>query len=227
MSIDKFTKQKKIEYIAFIFVYLFLFINAYITHDSIIALISAVCGITYTILAGKGVPICYPIGASGSALYAYLSFASHLWGNMILYLCYYIPMQIWGFFQWNKNLKSDKYEIVKMKLSSKNRLIYFTLAILVSACVIFALRYFGDKNPIIDGITTVFSILGMYLTVKRCIEQWIVWFIVNSLSFAMWLEIALKDAQVYSTAFMWFVYTVLSVYFYFCWNKEIGKNTKQ
>jgi len=222
MKIDEFAKQNKIEFFGFISVYLFLFVNAYLTHDSKIALISALCGITYTILAGKGIPVCYPIGASGSALYAYLSFVSHLWGNMILYICYYIPMQIWGFFQWNKNLKTDKYEIIKKQLSLKKRCLFFCIAFILSIIVILVLLNIGDKNPVIDGITTVFSILGMYLTVKRCIEQWIVWFIVNLLSFIMWLQIALAGTNVYSTAIMWFVYTALSVYFYFCWKKEIA-----
>ena len=221
MKIAEFSKQNKFEFTGFILVYLILFINAYLTHDSLIALISAFCGITYTILAGKGIPVCYPIGATGSALYAYLSFVSNLWGNMILYLFYYIPMQIIGFFKWNKNLKSDKYEIIKIKLSNKERFIYGLIAIILSVVVIFILNHYGDKNPIIDGITTVLSILAMYLTVRRCLEQWVVWFIVNLLSFIMWLEIALNGIKVWSTVIMWFVYTILAVYFFIKWNTEI------
>ena len=192
-------------------------------HDSWIAIISAFCGITYTILAGKGVPICYPIGATGSCFYAYLSFASHLWGNLLLYICYYIPMQIIGFFKWNKNLKSDKYEIIKTTLSKKERITLIVISISITILTILILAHFGDKNPVIDGITTILSILGMYLTVKRCIEQWIVWIIVNGLSFIMWLDIALKGAKVYSTVFMWSVYFILAIYFFIIWKKEIKK----
>ena len=219
--IEEFSKQNKFELAVFILIYLLLFSNAYYTNDSLIALVSAFCGITYTILAGKGVPICYPIGVTGSALYAYLAFASNLWGNMLLYICYYIPMQILGFFKWNKNLKADKYEIVKIKLSYKERVIYSLLAIFISIIAILILNHYGDKNPVIDGFTTVLSVLGMYLTVKRCFEQWVVWFIVNLLSFIMWLEIALNGTKVTSTVIMWFVYTVLSVYFLIKWHNEI------
>ena len=213
--------NKKKEGILFTLIYVLLFINAIISKDSIIAFISAFCGITYTILAGKGIPICYPIGATGSCFYAYLSFVSNLWGNLILYVCYYIPMQILGFFQWNKNLKSDKYEIVKTVLNNKERVILFLITTLITIITIFVLTHFGDKNPVIDGITTVFSVLGMYLTVKRTIEQWIVWMLVNGLSFFMWLDIALKGEKVYSTVFMWGVYFILAVYFYTNWKKEI------
>ena len=219
--------NKNIELFLFVLIYILLFTLAFIRHDSIIALISAFCGITYTILAGKGVPICYPIGAAGSCFYAYLSFASNLWGNLLLYVCYYIPMQIFGFFQWNKNLKTDKYEIVKTVLKNKERVILFLTATLITIITIFVLAYFGDKNPIIDGITTVFSILGMFLTVKRVIEQWIVWMIVNGLSFFMWLDIAIKGERVYSTVFMWLVYFVLAVYFYISWNNELTAQQKE
>ena len=176
---------------------------------------------------GNWLLFCYPIGATGSCFYAYLSFASNLWGNLILYVCYYIPMQILGFFQWNKNLKSDKYEIVKTVLTNKERVILFFISTLITIITIFILAHFGDKNPIIDGITTVFSILGMYLTVKRALEQWIVWMLVNGLSFLMWLDIALKGQRVYSTVFMWLVYFVLAVYFYISWNSELTAQQKE
>lgn len=213
--------SKKYEIIFFLLIYFVLFFQAILNKDSIIALISAFCGITYTILAGKGIPVCYPIGATGSAFYAYLSFAGNLWGNLILYLFYYIPMQILGFFNWNKNLKSDKYEIIKVKLKTKERFWLFCSAFLLSLCVIAILYHLKDNSPVIDGLTTVFSVLGMYLTVRRCIEQWFVWIGVNVLSLIMWLNIALDGAKVYSTVFMWFVYSILAIYFCFSWHKEM------
>ena len=222
MRIDK-AKVNKCEFYGFIIAYIILFANAYITQDSAAALISAFCGISYTILAGKGIPACYLIGVVGSAFYSYLSFHNALWGNLILYAGYYIPMQILGFFQWNMHLKDDKQEIIKISLPAKESLILSGLGISISAIVILLLIHFGDKSPYIDGITTVFSILGMYLTVRRAIEQWIIWMIVNGLSLIMWLCIALNGEKVYSTVIMWTVYFILSIYFYFTWRKEIFK----
>ena len=219
-------KSKKFELAIFILIYVFLILFALVRHDSIIALISAICGITYTIFAGKGIPYCYPIGVTGSVLYVYLAFFNQLWGNLLLYLCYYMPMQVIGFFQWNKNLKTDKYEIVKTVLPLKERVLLFLITTLISVIVIFILAYLDDKKPIIDGITAVFSILGMYLTVKRVVEQWIVWIGVNSLSFIMWLDIAIKGERVYSTVFMWGVYFILAIYFFITWKKEIKSEIK-
>lgn len=225
MNIDKVSVKKNIELFCFIFVYIILFSNALIMHDSPIALISAFCGISYTILAGKGIPSCYLIGVTGSALYAYLAFQSALWGNLVLYAAYYVPMQILGFFKWNKNLKENKKEIIKISLTKKESIILYLLTLIISFIVIFILFKLGDTSPFIDGITTIFSLLGMYLTVRRCLEQWVVWMIVNGLSLIMWIKVVINGATAYSTVIMWLVYFLLAIYFYFVWKKEVKNKT--
>ena len=204
-------------------IYFVLFLNAYIMHDSLIALASAFCGITYTLLAGKGNPLCYLIGLSGSVFYVYLSFFNSLWGNCLLYGLYFVPMQLIGFFKWHKHLKADKYEIIKTSLSKKENIILFSLTAVVSVFVIIIFAKIGDSNPVIDGFTTMFSILGMYYTVRRAIEQWYVWAGVNLLSLVMWVIIALSGAKVYSTVLMWAVYFILAIYFYREWKKELSE----
>ena len=213
--------DNKIEFYIFILIYILLFFNAYIMKDSIIALVSAFCGITYTLFAGKGNPLCYIIGIFGSFLYVYLSYSQQLWGNLLLYALYFIPMQIVGFVNWNKNLKSDKYTVIKQSISKKDFYISFLITFVALIFVIYILYVLRDQNPVIDGITTTFSILGMYYTVRRAIQQWFIWGGVNILSFIMWLTIAVNNSKTYSTAFMWFIYSFLSVYFYYTWKKEL------
>ena len=202
-------------------IYLILLCNLIIFKDSPIAVTSAFFGITYTFLAGKGNPICYLFGVMGSGFYGYLSFHNALWGNLLLYMGYYIPMQVVGFFKWNSHLKTGSSEIIKTSLSKKERLILFAITLILTAFAIVVLYFTQDKKPIIDGITTVFSLAGMYLTVRRAIEQWGVWIFVNGLSAIMWGLIALSGEKVYSTVIMWSVYFVLGIYFYFCWKKEL------
>ena len=202
-------------------IYLILLCNLIIFKDSPIAVTSAFFGITYTFLAGKGNPICYLFGIMGSGFYGYLSFHNALWGNLLLYMGYYIPMQVVGFFKWNSHLKTGSSEIIKTSLSKKERLILFAITLILTAFAIVVLYFTQDKKPIIDGITTVFSLAGMYLTVRRAIEQWGVWIFVNGLSAIMWGLIALSGEKVYSTVIMWSVYFVLGIYFYFCWKKEL------
>ena len=51
-----------------------IFYNALFLKDSLIAGCSAICGILYTIIAGKGKISCYFFGLMGSSCYIILSF---------------------------------------------------------------------------------------------------------------------------------------------------------
>lgn len=217
----KIKLRKSFEIIGLFVIYAILFINAFILKDSTAALISAFFGITYTFLAGKGNPICYLFGITGSGFYSWLSFHNALWGQLALYAGYYIPMQIIGFFKWNSHLIEGKNEIVKITLKKKEKIILTVLTLTVTVTAIVLLTFLNDKSPVIDGITAVFSIAGMYLTVRRAIEQWLVWMVVNGLSVFMWASIALSGEKVYSTVVMWSAYFILAIYFYISWKREV------
>ena len=226
MDIVEFVKGElsgwgKYERVLFPLEILLIILISFLIGDSKVALVSAVCGISYTILAGKGKISCYIFGLTGTMCYAYLAFQNALYGNLILYMFYYFPMQILGIFKWKKHLKRDTQEIVKTKLKPDERIIYTILAILFSIILSLVLKKTGDATPFIDAITTVFSVLGLILTVKRCIEQWYVWFVVNILSVFMWIEAYMNGSNCFATILMWATYVVLSVYFLFTWKKDL------
>ncbi len=227
MSIKEFLKAelsgwKKFEVIGLSIVFLVIFVNAFIVKDSPIAVVSAVCGILYSTIAGKGKVSCYFFGLAGTFCYSYLSFKNGVYGNLVLYMCYYFPMQVAGIFEWRKHLKDTTKEIIKKELTKQQKLKLVLIASIACIAAILIIKYFNGSSPVFDGITTVLSVFGMYLTVKRCIEQWIIWMIVNGLSTIMWLDLVMKGARTYSTFIMWLVYFILAIYFYVCWRKEIS-----
>lgn len=225
MSVLKFIRRElkgwgKVERVVFPLGILAIIILSFIMNDSKVALISAVCGVSYSIFAGKGKISCYFFGLAGSWCYVWLSLSNALWGNMLLYLCYYIPMQILGIFRWKKHLHNDTNEIIRIRLNTKQRIILLLIGLVGSIITSGILYFCHDKSPVADGITTFLSILGMYLTVRRAIEQWIVWFIVNGISVLMWLNLFMHGAKTLATVIMWGVYFVLAIYFYFDWRKN-------
>ena len=219
--VNEFSGLGKYERIIFPSILLFIFILSVIIKDNIIAVISAIFGISYTILAGKGRVLCYYFGLAGTLCYSYISFRNGLFGNLALYMCYYFPMQILGIFKWQKHLKSDSREIIKTKLTVKSRFVYFITALFLTIILAFLLTALEDKNPVPDAVTTVFSVLGMLFTVKRCIEQWYVWIIVNGVSAVMWLQAYFAGSNCFATVLMWLVYFILAFYFLFVWKKEM------
>ena len=218
---------KKLEIFLICVALIAIICNTLILKDNIIAIISAICGILYTIIAGKGKISCYIFGVCGSVCYSILSWQNALWGNLLLYLCYYIPAQVWGFFSWGKNINKSSHAIFKRELKLRYKFLIVLVSIAGSVITAYILRYFNDSNPAVDGMTTFLSIIGMFLTVKRYIEQWIIWFIVNVFSLIMWINVVLGGVKAYSTLIMWSVYVILAIYFYFEWRKEISANEQQ
>ena len=106
-------------------------------------------------------------------------------------------MQILGIFKWKNNLNKKTNEIVKTRLSTKERIKLVIISAILCDILSMILYFINDSNPALDGTTTMLSLIGMYLTVKRCIEQWVIW------------------------AIMWSVYFILAIYFYFKWRKEL------
>ena len=191
--------------------------------DNPLAVTAAICGATATAAAGKGKISTYLFGMIGTLCYSYMAFKSMLYGNFLLNLCYYFPMQFIGIYSWKKHMKPDKQEIIKTSLSKKEGIL-ITIILLVS-CIVCAqiLRHFNDLHPYIDSITTVGSIFGVFLTVKRCFEQWYVWFVVNALTLYMWIKIVMSGVNAYSTVVQWGAYFILGIYFMIIWHKELYK----
>lgn len=226
MNILEFAKGElsgwgKYERIIFPLEILLITLIAIYMKDKTAALISAICGICATITAGKGKISCYMFGMISNICYSYISFKNAFWGNLCLNMLYYFPMQFVGISKWKKHLKHDKQEIYKTALSKKERILYFSGAFLLSLIGYFLLKHFGDSNPLIDSVTTVLSVIAFILTVKRCIEQWYLWTVVNGLCVIMWTVAYFNGSQCFATILMWSTYFVLGLYFLHNWNKEI------
>ena len=195
----------KSERILYSIVILSIILISILTNDSKISLFSAICGITYTLFAGKGKVYCYYIGLLGTFLYGF----------------YFFPMQLFGIYTWKKHLNKEKNEIYKTKLLIKEKIIYILVTLIITFFIYVLIKISGGHKPILDSFVTGFSLLGQFLTIKRCIEQWYVWFGVNLISVVMWLSAYLNGANYLVTLLMWVIYLFLSIYFYKKWKKEI------
>ena len=127
MGIVEFIKKEadgwgKIERVLFPLGLLIITAISVYMNDSKIALVSAVCGISYTILAGKGKISCYFFGLCGTLCYAYLSFKNHLWGNLFLYALYYSPCRFWGYLSGKNTLTKIPTKLLKQNSTKKREI---------------------------------------------------------------------------------------------------------
>lgn len=191
--------------------------------ESLLGIASAVTGTLYTMLAGKGKISCYYFGIFNSAAYGYIAFGQKLYGDAVLNWFWYLPMMFAGIAFWRKRMNQE-HCVVKKFLKR------FELLILIAFCgigiVFFAwvLSRCGDRQPVVDASTTVLSIAAMILTVRRCVEQWLLWIMVNGISVFMWLRVYLDGGNSIATLLWWLIMLVTGVIFFCQWLLELRRS---
>lgn len=188
--------------------------------DTLMGITSSLCGIAYTILAGKGKISCYLFGMVNSLLYGYISYRERLYGEVMLNIFWYFPMMFAGIFFWKRNLTKNQ-TVRKKALTLKEKLLYGVLTAGGIAVYAKILQMMKDAQPWVDSATTVLSVTAMILTVKRCADQWILWTCVNVLSIWMWLKVFRAEGAWAATLCMWIVALANGILFFVQWYKEI------
>ena len=188
--------------------------------DTGLGIFSAVTGTLYTMFAGKGRISCYFFGIFNTITYGYIARSQTLYGDMMLNWFIYLPMMFAGIIMWHRQRKSDG-SVIKTGLSGIDRLVW--VIIIGAGTVIYSeiLAMMGDNQPLLDAATTVISVSAMILTLKRCIEQWLLWTLVNGLSVVMWLQVFRADGNSIATLLWWIIMLVTGMIFFIQWYREI------
>ncbi len=199
--------------------------TAVIMRDTPLSIAAALTGTLYTLLAGKGKRSCYLFGIVNSVCYAWMSFESSLYGEFMLYGGYYLPMMFAGLYAWNRNL-DENATIIKTRLSGGKRVWLVLWCGLGIAAYGFLLWQLNGRTPGLDSATNVLSVAAMILTVKRCIEQWYLWFAVNTLSIVMWAMVWYETGEASAIVAMYAVWLICSVIFYFSWCRDMAPQSR-
>ena len=192
--------------------------------ETAIGIIAAVTSLLYTLLAGKGKISCYIFGVINVILYGWISYQHRFFGEVMLNIFYYLPMMFVGFFLW-KHKRDDSRIIHKTALSVRGRIGFIAASAAGIAGYAMVLKYLNGSQPWIDSTTTVLSITAMIFTAKRCIEQWILWTIVNSLSMYMWFVEYNRGNGGLAMFFMWTLLLLNGIIFFVQWYINIRKSS--
>lgn len=183
----------------------------------VIGMISALTGILYTLLAGKGKTLCYIFGIVNTILYGYISYKSGIYGDMLLNWIYYFPMMFVGLFLWSRHTEETTGGVYRRQLTMFQRLRIIGLTGCGWLILLGALNYFNGASPILDSATTALSIAATILGVMRCFEQWIFWTAVNAISIVMWVLRWREGEGSLATVIMWGVFLICGIIFMFQW----------
>jgi nicotinamide mononucleotide transporter len=191
-----------------------------------LSVITMLSGLWCVILVAKGRLLNYYIGIISILGYGYiylylLSYTYQLYGETMLNIGYYLPMSIVGIFMWNKHKNPAVMDYVKVqRLTDRWRANWILILYFIAVGYAVGLHYLGDPYYFLDSLSTVFSIAGMLALIKRYVEQWILWIIVDVASIVMWFKVMLDSGtNDIALLVMWIAFLINAVYGYFSWKK--------
>lgn len=148
-------------------------------------LLVCISGVLYLALLADRNFINFLIGIINVTIYVVVAYKFKLFGEVIFYCFFDLPMAFISYFLWRKHKDT--------KLTVKSRSLKLsTWLIIVGVCSIsvFAyglfLKFIGGENVFIDALSTVVSTVATLLMAFRYKEQWFMWIVVYVVSIIMW-----------------------------------------
>ncbi|TAK31072.1 MAG: nicotinamide riboside transporter PnuC [Saprospiraceae bacterium] len=182
-------------------------------------IIATACGLVHVFLLTREKVIAWPFGIATVSIYVYIFFASRLYSDAILHVCY-IFINSYGWYNWARR----KDALAEVKISRMRPSEIAILAAIIFAGSI-AWGYFMDNNTdadfaYYDAFTTVASLSAQYLLTQKKIENWAVWIVVDLVAIPIYL---LKE--LYVTSGLYFVYLLLCISGLMGWWKTLRQHT--
>jgi len=187
-----------------------------------IEFIAVTLSIIYVILASRENHYCWYFGILSVSIYVYICLDALLYAETLLQIVY-LFLSFYGLYNWKKksivNEPLENTKVLKLKISEwpiKKHFTYILIFTILSFSLGLLLNSFTKSElPFIDAFTTSFSLLATYMTVKKVLENWLYWIIIDLTSVFLYHE---RDLHL--TAFLFIIYTVIATFAYFNWKSK-------
>ncbi len=192
--------------------------------DTAVGIFASLTGIWCVILTGKGKLSSFWFGTINTILYAIVAWKAKYWGEVMLNLIYYVPMNFVGMYMWSKNMNKETDEVIKKRLSLKNSVIAYLSVTIGTVIYGYILMLMNGTLPFIDAMSTVFSIFAQFLCVKRYMEQWVLWVIVDIVTVIMWVYVFINNSGDIALVLMWSIYLINAIIMLVKWLNDTKTN---
>jgi len=186
--------------------------------DTLIGICAALTGVWCVILTGKGKLSSFWFGTVNTVLYAIVAWKARYWGEVMLNLLYYVPMNFVGLYMWSRHMDNKTDEVIKKRMTLKGSLIAYAAVAVGTVAYGFILKLLNGSLPFVDAMSTVFSVFAQYLCVKRYMEQWVLWVVVDVVTVIMWAYALIDGTGDVATLLMWSIYLINAFIMLYKWH---------
>ena len=180
--------------------------------DNLAEIIGAVLAIGYLLLAVRQIIWCWLAWILSSLLYLYVMFNAGLYMEAALQI-FYVAMGLYGWMQWRKGGTEDHLVVRRWGLGNHLFAVSVILILTLLSGEVLS-NYTTAAMPFMDALTTWGAIVTTYMVARKLIENWIYWFVIDSISIYLFVS-----RELYFTAVLFFVYLFIIIIGYRSWKQ--------
>lgn len=158
----------------------------------------------------------WPLGVAYVFVSITVLYEARLYANLLLHLVAFLPMNLYGWYYWL--LGTEQKE--ELPVTRASRSVLATLAVLCLAVAAALGAWFATQTdaayPFWDNGVFAMSLAAMWLTARKKIENWMIWFVVNVISVALY---SLQGLGGYATLYA--IYIGMAVWGYMTWRRSM------
>lgn len=179
----------------------------------LVAAFGSLMGVFSTVCSANARILTFLFGFFDVTIYGAMCFLSHNYGNGVLHLAYFLPMQFIGFWQWQRRGASSEKGVRARRLTARQRILWGLVFLAGLAATYFVLVNVGEREAaavvktaiFMDAFSTICNVIGQLLMSMAYMEQWFFWIGVNVASVAMWVATASASSGSDGYAFIYVV----------------------
>ena len=211
-------KNRKFELI----IVLFSIACGILTKDYFFGSILLGCGLLNAYYASLGRVSNYIYGGLYCLLSACVCYKNGLFGIFLLSLILYFPLQIYGYFSWNKKRVDDKHVELRQFSLRDSVIITFSCVIVSILFGLLLSKIPNQQLAFLDSSSNILNLCAVILMNFRYRECWLVWLFNNIFDLSIWI---INVINVSPNSFIMLIisigYLLMNVYGYLNWKKII------
>lgn len=169
--------------------------------------------LVYVVLSARNNSWCWPFGIVSCTLWAYASYGYGLYSDVLLQV-FYVATGFWGWYNWQKgNAQGGAIPISRM--TPKAHLWYISVGIVAGGLLGYLFSNTAAAATYWDAYTTIFSVLATVMLVRRQLENWGYWVIIDLAYAGLYYS---RGAVLF--ALLMIIYTLIAGYAYRTWWRQ-------
>jgi nicotinamide mononucleotide transporter len=186
---------------------------------SLLEAVAVVLALIYLVLAIREISLCWFAAFASSVLSVFVFAAAQLYMQSALQV-FYAAMAVYGWLQWTRGIGAHAGSPAQIHTWPLRRhALALCCVILASAAFAWALSRTAQALPAVDSFVTVASVLTTWMVANKLLENWVYWFVIDSISIYLYLS---QGLVLYAALFV--LYVVLVVIGFRQWHAELRRS---